>query len=324
MFKSAMKISIAMATYNGAKYLREQLDSFATQTRLPNELIVCDDCSLDETVTILEDFAATAPFEVKIVQNERNLGFVQNFGKALSLCSGDVVFLSDQDDWWFPEKIKTQVEYLDENPSCMVAICDQEICDGDLKRSGRTKLGNIRGSAHHDSSFNTGCCMVLRRQFLRLVLPIPDGEPAHDTWIGRLSTALQVRAIVERPLQLYRRHDNNASHWIMSRTSKVSTLDVLRLHGFRSAHDGWRREIFQIKSVIDRLKLTASAEPELAEFFSIAIEQQDARADNIRRRIAITTRPRIIRWPFVLAAWLTGGYHQFTGWKSAVKDLVRP
>ncbi len=93
-----LRISIAMCTYNGARFLPEQLASFAAQERLPDELVVCDDGSTDATMEILQDFAATALFEVRVERNPQNLGFVRNFEKTLSLCTGDIVFLSDQDD----------------------------------------------------------------------------------------------------------------------------------------------------------------------------------------------------------------------------------
>ena len=86
-----MKISIAMATYNGGKYLREQLDSFLAQTRLPDELVITDDCSTDDTLAIIETFAATAPFEVRWERNEQNLGYTGNFNKALMKAAGDLV-----------------------------------------------------------------------------------------------------------------------------------------------------------------------------------------------------------------------------------------
>src|SRR5882762_9087557 len=100
-----MKISIAMCTYNGARYLREQLDSIAAQTRPPSELIVCDDNSLDETREIVAGFAASAPFPVRLGVNEQNLGSIRNFERAIKLCEGDLIALSDQDDVWLPEKL---------------------------------------------------------------------------------------------------------------------------------------------------------------------------------------------------------------------------
>lgn len=94
----ATTISTAMCTYNGEKYLREQLESIARQTLLPNELVVCDDCSSDETVEIIQDFSRNAPFSVRLMINENNLGFAKNFEKAITLCSGEIIVLSDQDD----------------------------------------------------------------------------------------------------------------------------------------------------------------------------------------------------------------------------------
>ena len=100
-----MKVSIVMATYNGAEYLGEQLESFVNQKRSPEELVVCDDSSTDKTYKILEEFKRSAPFDVVLVKNEHRLGFTKNFEKALANCSGDIIFFSDQDDKWFPSKV---------------------------------------------------------------------------------------------------------------------------------------------------------------------------------------------------------------------------
>ena len=105
--------SIALATYNGEKFLQRQLDTLAAQTRLPDEMAVCDDGSTDGTLEILRQFAETAPFPVRIFQNLKNLGPGRNFRKAFSLCEGDVTFFCDQDDVWFPEKLETLVRDLE-------------------------------------------------------------------------------------------------------------------------------------------------------------------------------------------------------------------
>src|SRR5690348_8403095 len=97
---SSLSISVAMATYNGARYIREQLDDLAAQTRLPAEVVVCDDESSDGTVAILEHFAASAPFPVHIHRNSERLGYRANFMKCASLCSSDLVAFCDQDDRW--------------------------------------------------------------------------------------------------------------------------------------------------------------------------------------------------------------------------------
>ncbi len=107
-----MKVSIALCTYNGEKHFPEQLKSISRQSCLPDELVVCDDCSTDSTLKILEDFSRTVPFEVRIFNNETNLGPAGNFAKAISLCQGKWIFLCDQDDRWLPDKIKTSSEKL--------------------------------------------------------------------------------------------------------------------------------------------------------------------------------------------------------------------
>ena len=100
-----MKISIAMCTWNGISYLPSQLDSIAKQTRRPDELVICDDASRDNTIVLLRSFAVTANFPVHIIENPARLGSTANFSKAISLCQGDVIVFSDQDDVWQIEKL---------------------------------------------------------------------------------------------------------------------------------------------------------------------------------------------------------------------------
>src|ERR1017187_10286490 len=97
-------VSIAMATYNGEKFLSKQLESFSCQTLMPDELVVCDDGSRDGTLAILEAYAAEAQFPVRIIKNDTNLGYSANFAKATSLCKGEIILFSDQDDIWFDDK----------------------------------------------------------------------------------------------------------------------------------------------------------------------------------------------------------------------------
>ena len=102
-----MKVSVAMTTYNGAAYLPEQLDSILARSRPPDELVVCDDGSTEETLIILNDYAARAPFTMTVVINEQRLGSTKNFEKAIGLCTGDIIFLSGQDDVWRPHTVAT-------------------------------------------------------------------------------------------------------------------------------------------------------------------------------------------------------------------------
>ena len=119
-------VSVALATYNGANFLRAQLDSIASQTKTPDELIVTDDCSTDNTVDIVREFAKTVSFPVVVHINEKKVGYTQNFSRALSLCSGDIVFLSDQDDVWLSNKVDNVVNVFNALPKTLLVIHDIE------------------------------------------------------------------------------------------------------------------------------------------------------------------------------------------------------
>ena len=126
-----MNISIAMATYNGAKFLREQLDSIAAQTLPPYELVICDDGSTDSTLAIAREFAKEVNFPVRIYLNEHNLGFADNFLKAASLCEGDWIAFSDQDDVWLPHKLATVSRRF--NDGVLLVLHSSDLVDASLK-----------------------------------------------------------------------------------------------------------------------------------------------------------------------------------------------
>src|SRR5207253_4621935 len=124
-----MKLSVAMCTYNGASYLQEQFDSIAMQTRLPDELVICDDVSVDTTKEITDKFAAVAPFAVKRHFNENNLGSTKNFEKAIGLCQGDIIALADQDDEWSPIKLEQLEAALASSAKTGLVFSDAEVVD---------------------------------------------------------------------------------------------------------------------------------------------------------------------------------------------------
>ena len=194
-----MRVSVAMATYNGEKYLAHQLESLVRQTRLPDELVISDDASFDSTWAIVTEFAARAPFPVRLYHNEHNLGFAQNFSRALSLCTGDLVFMCDQDDEWFEAKISETCKIFDTKKDVFCISTDAYVCDAQLRHESRTVLGDGIGL--------NGACTALRREFLDIALPVPLAARSHDGWIYNLSTGLCVRLAAPVVLQLWRRHD---------------------------------------------------------------------------------------------------------------------
>lgn len=321
-----MKISIAMATYNGAKYLQEQLDSFVAQTRQPDELVVCDDGSTDSTLEILEAFRQQAPFVVRIYLNEMNLGYVRNFEKALTLCTGDIIFLSDQDDVWLCKKIELMAATLAISTDIFVLQTDMVLADENMNPTPHTQLGNILALGHSPEIFLSGCGTAIRKVWLELALPIPSELAAHDNWIHRLALALGVRALHEPPLQIYRRHSDNASKWIASKPVKMTQIDAFRVHGLRDAKVGWQQELDRIRA--SWLRLSENTETlkklGLVDRQAIALAALNRRMENLNNRIENMRLNRFKRLPRVLVEWLRGGYSEFAGWKSMAKDILRP
>lgn len=325
-------ISVALATYNGRAYLGEQLASLAAQKRLPDELVVCDDGSTDGTVELLEQFARTAPFRVRVYRNERNLGVLRNFEKALSLCEGDLVFLSDQDDVWLPEKIGDVAQVFEKAPGALAVINDKLITDENLVPTGATMLGNIRGFGSPDGNFVAGCCSAFRREWLGIALPIPQGAIAHDTWLVGLAHRLGVVSISEKPLQYYRRHGANASQNAYSDRRRVGLARRLAIEigaiarrtkgdggaywqSFLDSHDAEARRIGERRDDLGRLGLAGRADAAV----DLLRRQSETMAE--RRRLAAASLPR--RAAGVWKLWRSGGYAAFSGWKSALKDLLQ-
>ncbi len=215
-------VSVALCTHNGQAFLPVQWESLRQQTWLPDELIICDDRSTDGTLALLETLAADAPFRVRIEQNSTQLGYNRNFEQVLSLCSGDLIFLCDQDDAWLPEKISTMVDFMVDNPSVQIAFCNARIADEQLN----TLPGFFWERVQFDEAAQTrwlsgeamdvllegnrmmGCASVIRRTFLPLALPFPSVIPGYiyDGWLALLAAGINAVQFIEKPLQLYRTH----------------------------------------------------------------------------------------------------------------------
>src|ERR1700693_843169 len=207
---SKQSISIAMTTFNGARYLREQLTSLSSQSLKPSELVVCDDGSTDETVSILQSFSAQAPFTVRIFQNEQRLGYQQNFIKAASLCKGALIAFCDQDDVWNDDKLYVISTHFMQSDDLLVA---HDYCvffeDGrqlipsyfhNLALSGRSPVVNLKG-----------CRLIFRRKLIDLVgWPPPQSAWSHDLWICFTALLLEKRGCISQPLIRHRIHGNNA------------------------------------------------------------------------------------------------------------------
>lgn len=217
-----MKISVAMTTYNGAAFLREQLDSIFAQTRLPDELIVCDDRSIDETPQLLREYQSRSPFPMNVIENDERLGSTKNFEKAVRLCSGEVIALCDQDDVWRPHKLSVFEQAFEADPDLGVVLTNADLIDkdgaplrGDLwSRCRLTKKRQevLNTSRRYDLLLGlpiaTGATMAFRSRFMQLVLPIPTGSTTfiHDRWIAILIAAIARLTVIPDKLISYRLH----------------------------------------------------------------------------------------------------------------------
>ncbi|MCR4847950.1 MAG: glycosyltransferase family 2 protein [Bacteroidales bacterium] len=175
-----MKVSVALCTYNGERFIREQLESILNQTLKVDEVVLCDDGSTDHTLEIVENIGKACDFEIRVFQNKERKGFKDNFYSAISQCQGDLVFLADQDDVWHPDKVETSVKWFETHPEKNVLFTNAALID----ESGTTLGGDLwqrfgfdkRKQRFFDRGFGldiwlwsnraTGATMAVRRGFV--------------------------------------------------------------------------------------------------------------------------------------------------------------
>ena len=212
-----LKVSVAMCTYNGERYINEQIGSILGQTAPVEEIIVCDDQSEDQTCCIIEEINSRNPGIIHLYQNEKKLGIAQNFFKAMHLCSGDVVFLCDQDDVWMKDKVASFLAAFADNPEAKGVLSDAVLTDESLNPLGKTlweslgfsikKRRMIRGG-HAErvmgkGPFVTGAALAVKKEWLKDV-GLPKAPMLHDEWLGWFIN--NAMAFIERPTFCYRQH----------------------------------------------------------------------------------------------------------------------
>ena len=216
-------VSVAMATYNGAIFLPEMLDSLAAQTLLPDELVVRDDGSSDATLRVLHEFAGRAPFPVRVLDGGERLGYAQNFVAVSGECSGDLVFFADQDDSWRPPKLETVSRAAD--PARSQALFH----DFALQSEDGSPIAPSFYAVLAERGFGPGvalkgCSMTVTRAFLDTWgWPPASTSISHDFWVALLSTAFGQRRNLDDILIDHRLHADNTSGWIPDDSSRVFT-----------------------------------------------------------------------------------------------------
>lgn len=214
-----MKISVAMCTYNGETYILEQLKSIINQTKQVDEIIICDDCSSDQTTTLVEKALNNTSINYKLIKNEKNMGFKKNFYKVLSLCTGDIIFLCDQDDVWMENKVEAMYQKFEENKEALLVFSNGEVTDKDLnykislfesisfKKDYMKSNDEILKHILADN-YVTGAAAALKKELLDFAMPFPE-KWAHDYWLGVIAAINNGLYYVDEMLFKYRQHENN-------------------------------------------------------------------------------------------------------------------
>lgn len=321
-----------MCTYNGARYLPEQLASMAAQTRPPDELVVCDDLSTDDTRRIIEVFAKQSDFSVRLYVNEKNLGPIQNFAKAIGLCEGEIIALSDQDDVWCPSKLERMTKEFARALDVGMVFTNAGIVDEDLRPRGYTawQCYGVEFEDDEQRLFDqgkaldvlltrnvvTGATMAFRARYKDLILPIPhlDKGALHDYWIALLIAAVANVAFIAEPLIEYRAHEGQ--HTGLPPPQRESGTNAKHRREAKAARYPVKNHL--LEPVCDRLREHKFAED---EYRTHSLEK----LKHLRTRAAIRHSNFVVRVRRAMSELLTLRYHRYSdGWHSYVKDVSLP
>ena len=315
-------VSVAMCTFNGAAFLSIQLDSILRQTISPDELVVCDDRSTDETMVVLEAFRKRAPFPVRFHRNAQTLKPAQNFGQCIALCSGDIIVLCDQDDLWFPDRIAQTRAAFTKDSTVAFAYTDAPLIDGDGATLNRTLYSSLpirpedTVRLQHGGNllpvlfrYNVlcGATMAFRAELKPALLPVPDLW-MHDAWIGLVGSAMGAAARLPVPVTQYRQHTQQELG-----TGQWSTSDRVRIARERGGAF-YAKEVQRLSNGIAALQ----PHPEIGAVLLPLLEQ---RRRYFQARLQVQGRG-LRALAVLLRLVFTGGYRRYgSGWHSALKDL---
>lgn len=309
-----MRVSVALCTYNGATYLPAQLESLLHQEHPPAELIVCDDQSTDRTWEILQEFADRASFPVSLHRNAVRLGSTLNFEKAMGLCSCNTIALCDQDDIWYPQKLRV-LSAAFEDPEVLGVFSDGDLLrenqqiEGSLWRSFGLMGAELERFQHSDplgvmirTNRVTGMTLMLLRETLAHILPIPANW-VHDYWIGFMLILHGKLLACPQALVAYRVHGAQQLSVPKSFLTQVRIRGVRAVFGELSsiAQKDSSRALLQIEVLVDRLRQGPG---------DLAIASAVARLHGFMQYLRL--RSQIQQWnPFRRAAAIVVNWHLY-------------
>jgi glycosyltransferase involved in cell wall biosynthesis len=313
--------SIALATYNGDLYLQEQLKSILNQTIQPEEVIISDDNSTDNTISIIQEFKKKAPFKVVLLKNKGNEGFNNNFKKALINTTEEIVFICDQDDVWFENKIEKIIDYFKSHKDKELVIHDLEFCDSDLNKINQTKIGRFKIKNASLENYNTGMATAVRRKFLKSCFPFSSATN-YDTWIHLCSSLLNVRGVYDRVLSYYRRHEVNATKLNPINASyKTNWLHLIKGSLRKTNFSSLEKEPLLINNLIS---FTSEHRANLsnidADFNHIEKKLRDRLLNSYKRNVFIQ-KNFTVRLPKAVLFYCKGCYENQSGFKTMLRDV---
>jgi glycosyltransferase involved in cell wall biosynthesis len=317
-----MKISVALCTCNGERYLPEQLSSIAGQTRLPDQLVVCDDASSDATEKLLTRFAESSSFAVNLRFNRERLGSTRNFEAAIRRCTGDVVVLSDQDDIWLPNRLADAEEAFSIDEQLCAVFSDAELINAHSQPLGfslwqieafsqRAQKAVQAGRAFQvllNRNVVTGATMAFRATMCPRILPIPPAW-VHDGWIALVCSVSGKIGLLKRNAVQYRQHP----------AQQLGTPEQGLAAAIKTA---------QHTGTIQYVEMAAHYQLALDRVQSLEIEN-DAVISGLEGKIrhlswrAQAQNGRIRNLGGIVRRCVSGDYFRFSdGWKSIAKDLI--
>lgn len=322
---STLIISVALCTYNSSRYLQAELESMASQTRFPDEVVVCDDGSQDNTLELLEQFRKNASFPVRIFRNAQHLGSTKNFEQAIAFCQGEFIALADHDDLWYPNKLQLLSEVLAADPNAGYVFADADVIDDEGKPVGATLwqkqdvrylprtgfLPQNQVTALLKVGFPAGCTMMFRSDLKEIVLPI-SSRWIHDFWISLLASMTGRYGIaVSEPLMAFRLH---ASQAVGVRPRIWKLLPFL----LTAPRNLWAEEKQKFMEIRERLY----GDPNLNRCKAEELELLDEKILHLGQRASARSAKGWQRCKIVLSEARTGRYGQFSfSWQSALRDL---
>ena len=330
-----MKVSVVIAAYNGGKYLREQLESIFGQAELPDELIVSDDGSTDETLFILREFEKISPFEMKVYLRGSPSGFASNFSDACLRATGDIIVFCDQDDVWDVHKIGEIKSYFLSNPDRELVLHDFAVCDSGLRTMVDSYCAYLECEGHDPDKLVKGCATAIRRGLRDRAFPLPSGGRwTHDRRVHALAHFAGTRGKIGKVLMRYRVHSSNTSGYVLPKNNWGGAVAAfLKARGQRrSSLAGTTIQFFSFRDITDsdldefysaHLKKTADScgsEVVHRECSLSDLKVANRSLDNRTRALRLETRSQRLLECFRLA-W-KGDYSDAGGWYALAHDAL--